>query len=76
MAGYREEPGVDPLSSTETFVALRLDVHNWRWAGVPFYVRTGKRLPTRVTEVALQFQRPAAPADLPRRRLRTWSRTR
>jgi glucose-6-phosphate 1-dehydrogenase len=58
MAGYREEPGVDPLSRTETYAALRLDVDNWRWAGVPFYVRTGKRLPSRVTEVALQFQRP------------------
>ena len=58
MAGYREEPGVDPLSRTETYAAMRLDVDNWRWAGVPFYVRTGKRLPTRVTEVALQFQRP------------------
>ena len=58
MAGYREEPGVDPLSRTETYAALRLDVDNWRWAGVPFYLRTGKRLPNRVTEVALQFQRP------------------
>ncbi len=58
MPGYREEPGVDPLSRTETFAALRLDVDNWRWAGVPFYVRTGKRLPRRLTEVALQFQRP------------------
>src|SRR5215204_6459079 len=58
MAGYREETGVDPLSRTETYAALRLDVDNWRWAGVPFYVRTGKRLPKRVTEVALQFQRP------------------
>ena len=58
MAGYREEPGVDPLSRTETYAAMRLDVDNWRWAGVPFYVRTGKRLPARVTEVALQFQRP------------------
>ena len=58
MAGYREEAGVDPLSSTETYAALRLDVDNWRWAGVPFYLRTGKRLPRRVTEVALQFQRP------------------
>ncbi|MFP5391659.1 MAG: NAD(P)-binding protein, partial [Gammaproteobacteria bacterium] len=44
MAGYREEPGVDPLSSTETYAALRLDVDNWRWAGVPFYLRTGKRM--------------------------------
>ena len=58
MAGYREEPGVDPLSQTETYAALRLDVDNWRWAGVPFYLRTGKRLPRRVTEVALQFSRP------------------
>ena len=58
MPGYREEPGVAPLSRTETYAALRLDVDNWRWAGVPFYVRTGKRLPKRVTEVVLQFQRP------------------
>jgi glucose-6-phosphate 1-dehydrogenase len=58
MAGYRDEPGVDPLSRTETYAAMRLNVDNWRWAGVPFYVRTGKRLPARVTEVALQFQRP------------------
>jgi glucose-6-phosphate 1-dehydrogenase len=58
MPGYREEPGVDPLSSTETFVALRLDIQNWRWNGVPVYVRTGKRLPARVTEVAMEFHRP------------------
>jgi glucose-6-phosphate 1-dehydrogenase len=58
MPGYRDEPGVDPLSRTETFAALRLDVDNWRWAGVPFYIRTGKRLPKRVTEVMLQFMRP------------------
>jgi glucose-6-phosphate 1-dehydrogenase len=58
MPGYREEAGVDPRSRTETYAALRLDVDNWRWAGVPFYVRTGKRLPKRVTEVVLQFQRP------------------
>ncbi len=58
MAGYREEAGVDGLSSTETFVALRLNINNWRWGGVPIYVRTGKRLPQRVTEVAMEFQRP------------------
>ena len=57
-AGYRAEPGVDPCSRTETFVALRLDVDNWRWAGVPFFVRTGKRLPARVTEVLMAFRRP------------------
>jgi glucose-6-phosphate 1-dehydrogenase len=58
MPGYREEPGVDPVSSVETFVALRLDIDNWRWAGVPVYVRTGKRLPQRITEVAIAFLRP------------------
>jgi glucose-6-phosphate 1-dehydrogenase len=58
MPAYREEDGVDPLSNTETFVALRLDIDNWRWAGVPVYVRTGKRLPARVTEVAIEFQKP------------------
>jgi glucose-6-phosphate 1-dehydrogenase len=58
MPGYRDEPGVNPLSRTETYAALRLDVDNWRWAGVPFYIRTGKRLPKRVTEVMLQFMRP------------------
>jgi glucose-6-phosphate 1-dehydrogenase len=58
MPGYREESGVDPLSSTETFVAMRLNIQNWRWTGVPVYVRTGKRLPTRATEVAMQFRLP------------------
>jgi glucose-6-phosphate 1-dehydrogenase len=58
MPGYREEAGVDPLSSTETFVAMRLEVANWRWNDVPVYVRTGKRLPARVTEVAMEFHRP------------------
>jgi glucose-6-phosphate 1-dehydrogenase len=57
VVGYREEEGVDPHSRTETFVALRLTVDNWRWAGVPVYIRTGKRLPKRATEVVLQFQR-------------------
>ena len=54
--GYREEEGVDPQSRTETFMAMRLKVDNWRWAGVPIYIRTGKRLPKRLTEVALQFK--------------------
>ncbi|MGH9123824.1 MAG: glucose-6-phosphate dehydrogenase [Acidimicrobiales bacterium] len=57
VPGYREEEGVAPDSRTETYVAMRLEVDNWRWAGVPIYIRTGKRLPKRVTEVALQFQR-------------------
>ena len=55
VVGYREEEAVAPDSAVETYVALRLQVENWRWAGVPIYVRTGKRLPLRVTEVALQF---------------------
>ncbi|MGH9072937.1 MAG: glucose-6-phosphate dehydrogenase, partial [Acidimicrobiales bacterium] len=57
VVGYREEDGVDRQSTTETFVAMRLEADNWRWAGVPIYVRTGKRLPKRFTEVALQFKR-------------------
>jgi glucose-6-phosphate 1-dehydrogenase len=57
VPAYRQEPDVDPHSQTETFVAMKLYVDNWRWAGVPIYIRTGKRLPKRVTEVALQFQR-------------------
>ena len=58
VPGYREEPGVDPASNTETYAAVQLYVDNWRWAGVPFYLRTGKRLARRVTEVAIRF-RPA-----------------
>ena len=57
VVGYRQEEGVAPDSTTETYVAMELAVDNWRWAGVPLYVRTGKRMPRRVTEVALQFQR-------------------
>lgn len=58
VSGYREEPGVAPDSRTETYVALKLLIENWRWAGVPFYVRTGKRLTKRMTEVAILFKRP------------------
>jgi glucose-6-phosphate 1-dehydrogenase len=56
--GYREEKNVAPDSQTETYAALRLQVDNWRWADVPFYVRTGKRLPKQVTEIRIQFKRP------------------
>jgi len=56
VAGYREEPGVDPRSSTETFAALKLYFDNWRWAGVPFYLRSGKRLQKHVTEIAIEFK--------------------
>ena len=59
VPGYLDEPGVEPSSTTETYVAVRLFVDNWRWAGVPFYLRTGKRLPKRVSEVAIRFH--AAP---------------
>lgn len=55
-AAYREEPGVSPESRTETYVALKLYIDNWRWGGVPFYIRTGKRLPTRVTEIVVHFK--------------------
>ena len=54
--GYREEEGVHPHSLRETYVAMKLQIDNWRWAGVPVYVRTGKRLPKRVTEVAMEFK--------------------
>jgi len=57
VPAYRDEEGVDPNSLTETYVAARLAVDNWRWAEVPFYVRTGKRLAKRVSEVAIQFKR-------------------
>jgi len=53
--GYREEDDVDPLSETETYVAAKLQVDDWRWSGVPFYLRTGKRLPKRASEIAIQF---------------------
>ena len=54
--GYRSEPAVDPSSETETFVAARLEIDDWRWAGVPFFLRAGKRLPKRATEIAIQFK--------------------
>jgi glucose-6-phosphate 1-dehydrogenase len=56
VKGYREEEGVNPESVTETYAALKFYVDNWRWGGVPFYIRTGKRLPTRVTEVVIHFK--------------------
>jgi glucose-6-phosphate 1-dehydrogenase len=55
VVGFREEPGVDPEAQTDTYAALRLEIENWRWAGVPFYIRSGKRMPKRVTDVAIQF---------------------
>ena len=58
VCGYREEDSLPPSSNTETYVALELFVDNWRWAGVPFYLRTGKRLARRTSEIAIQFRRP------------------
>jgi len=56
IQGYREEKGVDPNSKTETYAALKFYIDNWRWGGVPFYIRTGKRLPTKVTEIVIHFK--------------------
>jgi glucose-6-phosphate 1-dehydrogenase len=56
VKGYREEPEVNPESETETYVAARFEVDDWRWSGVPFYLRTGKRLPKRASEIAIQFK--------------------
>ncbi|MDB5901062.1 MAG: zwf [Ramlibacter sp.] len=56
VAGYREEPGVNPDSGTETFVALRTEIASWRWAGVPFYIRTGKRLASREAHIVVNFR--------------------
>ena len=57
LPGYRQEPGVSPSSTTETYVAARLLIDNWRWADVPFYLRTGKRLARQVSEIAIHFRR-------------------
>jgi glucose-6-phosphate 1-dehydrogenase len=62
VPGYRQEEGVAEQSSTETFAALRLTINNWRWHGVPFYLRSGKRMARRVTEIAIRFKR--APGSL------------
>ncbi len=56
LRGYREEPGVDPNSTTETYIATKVFIDNWRWQGVPFYLRTGKRLPKRLGEIVLTFK--------------------
>lgn len=56
LPAYRQEQGVDPNSRTETYVAIKFYINNWRWGGIPFYLRTGKRLPTRVTEIVINFK--------------------
>jgi glucose-6-phosphate 1-dehydrogenase len=62
VPGFRQEQGVSPDARTDTYAAVTLFVENWRWAGVPFYIRSGKRLPKRVTDIAIQFQ--TAPLSL------------
>jgi glucose-6-phosphate 1-dehydrogenase len=62
VPGYREEEGANKVSDTETFVAIRAEIDNWRWAGVPFYLRTGKRLQRRSSEIVIQFK--SAPTNI------------
>jgi glucose-6-phosphate 1-dehydrogenase len=57
VLGYREEQNIDPNSKTETYVALKFYIDNWRWSNVPFLIRTGKRMPTRVTEIVIHFHK-------------------
>ncbi|HEY2933053.1 MAG TPA: glucose-6-phosphate dehydrogenase [Acidobacteriota bacterium] len=61
VKGYLQEPGVNPNSTTETYAAIRFFVDNWRWGGVPFYIRSGKSMPRRITEVAIEFKKPPVP---------------
>src|SRR5581483_110679 len=56
VAGYRQEPNVSPTSTIETFVAMRIEIDNWRFAGVPIYIRAGKRLTKRITEISVHFK--------------------
>jgi glucose-6-phosphate 1-dehydrogenase len=72
IPAYRQEPGVDPNSVTETYVALNLFVDNWRWQDVPFYLRTGKRLPLRVSEASIQF-RPVPHQSFPSSAIGDWA---
>jgi glucose-6-phosphate 1-dehydrogenase len=71
VPGYRAEPDVSPMSSTETFAALKLFVDNWRWQDVPFYLRTGKRLSTKASEVSIQF-RPVPHRAFPSATIESW----
>jgi glucose-6-phosphate 1-dehydrogenase len=66
--GYREIEGVDPNSTTETYLALELEIDNWRWSGVPFFVRAGKSMPVKATEVNVVFKRPPRLGVGPRQR--------
>jgi glucose-6-phosphate 1-dehydrogenase len=72
VPGYREEPDVSPTSTTETYAAARLFVDNWRWQDVPFYLRTGKRLAARVSEVAVEFK-PVPHRSFPASAVENWA---
>jgi glucose-6-phosphate 1-dehydrogenase len=65
-SGYRQEDRVNPESKTEAYVALRLFIDTWRWQGVPFYIRVGKQLPKKATEISIHFKKPPQ-VPLPRR---------
>jgi glucose-6-phosphate 1-dehydrogenase len=71
VPAYRDEPGVDPKSATETFGAVKLHVDNWRWQDVPFYLRTGKRLATKISQVNIQFK-PVPHQSFPKSAARAW----
>lgn len=71
VPGYRQEQGVDPQSNTETFAAVKFFIDNWRWEGVPFYVRTGKRMHVKSTEITIQFKR-APDYAFPKEAAETW----
>ncbi|HEX2923197.1 MAG TPA: glucose-6-phosphate dehydrogenase [Chloroflexota bacterium] len=71
VAGYREEPDVSPNSNTETYAAIKLNIDNWRWHDVPFYLRTGKRMPSRASEVFISF-RPAPHQSFPYSAMPDW----
>ena len=71
IPGFRQEPSVNPNSQTDTYAAVTYFIDNWRWAGVPFYIRTGKRMPKRVTDIAIQFQAP--PLPLFKQQTKSWS---
>jgi glucose-6-phosphate 1-dehydrogenase len=76
VPAYLEEDGIDGQSNTETYAALRLSINNWRWQGVPFYLRSGKRLARRVSEIAINFRRPPGTLFAGETSRSTWRRTR
>jgi len=71
VPGYLEEDNSNTQSDTETFVALRADIRNWRWAGVPFYLRTGKRMPQKLSQIVIHFKEPSHYIFAPEQRLQS-----